>query len=136
MERLNEVRVIGNVGTIKERDTSTYLAIALNESYKKKDSDEWTENTVWIDVVAFNPVIAKIHKAGIGVGDAVLIVGKLNTRMYEEKRTTQIIAQKVQLIQKAKKSNGNTPPAEQTSPVDADAGGQTSNGPQDDDLPF
>lgn len=134
MERMNEVRIIGNVGSIKERETSTYMAIALNESYKKKDSEDWVENTVWVDVVAFKPVIGKITKAGIKVGDAVLIVGKLNSRIYEEKRTTQIIAQKVQLIQKSTKKNGDTPPASEASP-NTDTSGSDS-GPQDDDLPF
>lgn len=134
MERMNEVRIIGNIGQIKERDTSTYMSVAINESYKKKDSEEWVENTIWIDVVAFNPVIGKIKKAGIKKGDGVLIIGKLNSRVYEEKRTTQIIAQKVQLICKPAK-NGDTPPAEQATPT-AEKTIDSNSNPQDDDLPF
>ena len=45
MERLNEVRFMGNVGMIKASDSHTYLAIAINESYKSKGADDWTDKT-------------------------------------------------------------------------------------------
>ena len=128
MERLNEVRVIGNVGKIIEKDKSTYISVALNESYKPKDSDEWVANTVWVDVISFGPVCDKIGKANIKVGDAILVIGKLGSRTYEEKRYTQIVAQKIQVVERKPETTENVP---DESPLDENP--KTNN---EDDLPF
>lgn len=109
MERMNEVRFIGRVGTLKAGEKHTYLALAINESYKPKDKTEWVDKTVWCDVVAFGPNRDRITKQGIEVGDAVLVLGKLDSSEYEGKRKTQIVLNKVQLIEKAKpKGQDNT----------------------------
>lgn len=142
MERMNEARFIGNVGQFKKGDDSLYLAIAINESYKPKDATEWVENTVWVDVVVFGPAIAKVTTAGIEKGDAVLVIGKLSQRTFEGKRYTQVIAQKVQLIQKSKKNSGLPSEAidsnnNSTGNGNQDyAGAESLSGAPDDDLPF
>ena len=109
MERMNEVRFIGRVGTLNAGDKHTYLALAINESYKPKDKTEWVEKPVWCDVVAFGPNRERISKQGIGIGDAVLVIGKLDSSEYEGKRKTSIVMNKIQLIEKAKpKGDANT----------------------------
>lgn len=131
MERMNEVRIIGNVGQFKPGEKNIYMAIALNESYKPQNSDDWVEQTVWVDVVAFGPTMNKISKQNIATGDAVLVMGKLSQREYEGKRNTQIIAQKVQLIKKSGKASGGVTDNEMP-----DTSGAITSKPADDDLPF
>lgn len=109
MERMNEVRFIGRIGTLNAGDRHTYLALAINESYKPKDKTEWVDKTVWCDVVAFGPNRERISKQGIAIGDAVLVIGKLDSSEYEGKRKTSIVLNKIQLIEKAKpKGEANT----------------------------
>lgn len=149
MERMNEVRFIGNVGTLNAGEKHTYLAIAINESYKPKDKEEWVQKTAWIDVVAFHPTRDKITKQGIEVGDVVLIMGKLDSSEFEGKRKTSIIANKIQLIQKSKKNleaaaagdSGdtvvtNTPPNTTSAGPEPIAVAAQSTGSGNDDLPF
>ena len=142
MERLNEARFIGNVGQFKKTEKSVYRALAINESYKPKDATEWVYNTVWVDVIAFGPTIEKIEKAGIEKGDGVLVIGKFSQREYEGKRYTQVVAQKVQLIQKSKKNSGaGAPPVgDSEMPTDSapppEAPAASAAPKTDDDLPF
>jgi len=146
MERMNEVRIIGNVGMVNSSDKHTYIAVAVNESYKVKGADEWTDKTVWMDVVLFGPNREKVTKQGIAKGDGILVMGKLDSSEFEGKRKVQIIANKVQLVQKRtiKENTGEdsappaeappeTPAAPAEPPLDAPAKTTTSDG---DDLPF
>jgi len=129
MERLNEVRIIGNVGKITTNEKSTYIAVACNESYTKKEApDEWIENTVWVDVIFFGPVCARIEKAGIKTGDTVLVVGKLNQREYEGKKYLNVIGQKAQLIQRPQRQKTELPVE--------DNGDSSEPTVPSDDLPF
>ena len=130
MERMNEVRMIGNVGKLDAKEKSTYISLALNESYKKKDDTEWTQNTVWVDVIMFSPHREKVAKNGIKVGDSVLVMGKLSTREYEGKRYLQVLGQKVQVVERKPSgdSNGSAPPDSNGIP--------NSNESKGDDLPF
>jgi single-stranded DNA-binding protein len=127
MERMNEVRCIGAVGMIKPSDKHVYLAVALNESYKQKEATEWTNKTVWLDVVAFGPVRERIMKADIQVGDTILLLGKLDQTEFEGKKQIKIQAQKVQLIKKSDKKQFESSDLEEPTPA------TNSN---DDDLPF
>ncbi len=124
MERLNEVRCIGTVGQIKSSDKHVYLAIALNESYKRDGDADWVKKTVWLDVAAFGLTREKILKSGIGVGDTVLLLAKLDQKEYEGKKSIQMLAQKVILLQKSDKNISDVESPETTKPS------------VDDDLPF
>jgi len=146
MERMNEVRVIGNVGMVNASEKHTYIAVALNESYKAKGADEWTDKTVWVDVVIFGPNREKVTKQGIAKGDGILVIGKLDSSEYEGKRKTQIVANKVQLIQKRTPSNGegtgdtigtNASINKEDVPTEQPAAAPVAeNATSDDDLPF
>ena len=132
-ERLNQVSFFGNIGQIKINEKNVYMGVAINESYKRDGDDDWTENTVWVDVVAFGPAMKKISKAGLEKGDCIFVSGKLGQREYEEKRYTQIIAQKVQLISKPKGKQENY-----QAPVEDDQNIPLGNqeDEDEDDLPF
>lgn len=135
MERMNELRIIGNVGMVNTSDKHTYLAIAVNESYKVKGSDEWTDKTVWVDVVMFGPNRDKITKQGISKGDSVLVMGKLDSSEYEGKRKLQVIANKVQLIQKRANTGDDTgTPSSPKIPITPPETKTTTD--DNEDLPF
>lgn len=128
---------MATVGKLKIGEKNVYMACALNESYKPKDATEWVDQTVWVDVVAFGAIIGKIEKAGIQVGDGVLIIGKLAQREYEGKRYLQVIAQKVQLVAKSKKNGGATADDADPLPVTKDNESEaTKPAVTNDDLPF
>ena len=150
MERLNDVKIIGNVGSLDLGEKHTHLSIAINESYKLKDSEDWVDKTAWINVVMFGMSKDKVEKQGIQKGDTILIMGKLDSSEYEGKQRTQIIANKIQLIKKSTnntqasaaaqvnsdtQTNGNSdpaPPTNEAPPSEA----PPSTDKKDDDLPF
>jgi len=136
MERFNEVRFMGNIGTLQVGDRHTYMAIAINESYKAKDQTEWTDKTTWVDVVAFGPVRDKITKQDISKGDGVLIMGKLDSSEYEGKRRTQIVASKVQLVQKPARKQQEVSAPTNTVDVSTEATPEVAATTSDEDLPF
>lgn len=136
MERMNEVRIQGNVGKITKNEKSTYIAIALNESYKKKDSTDWVDNTVWVDTICFGPLCEKIEKQGIQVGDTIWVAGKLNQREYEGKRYLQVMAQKVQLVQKSKKRSDDSPDMPNNNAEAGNSAPPETRTGSDDKLPF
>lgn len=144
MERMNEVRFIGRIGTLNTGDRHTYLALAINESYKPKGETEWVDKTVWCDVVAFGPNRERISKQGIAKGDAVLIIGKLDSSEYEGKRKTSIVMNKIQLIEKAKPKgeastnvdSATTEPAAPNTADNSDLAAVGDAGKGGDDLPF
>lgn len=132
MERLNEVRFIGNVGKITSGEKSTYVAVACDESYPDKENQgQWIKNTVWVDTIFFGPACDKIKKANVQIGDAVLILGKLRQNEYEGKKYLQVIGQKLQVIQRPDKKDKfpELPTTENT-----DDHEETEK--KDDDLPF
>ncbi len=150
MERLNDVKIIGNVGSLDLGEKHTHLSVAINESYKPKDSEEWVDKTAWINVVMFGMSKDKVEKQGIQKGDTILIMGKLDSSEYEGKQRTQIIANKIQLIKKSTnntqasaaaqvssdtQTNGNSEPAPPTSEAPPSEA-PPSTDKKDDDLPF
>ena len=138
MERMNEVRFMGNVGMVNAGEKHTYIAVACNESYKVKGADEWTDKTVWVDVVLFGPNRERVTKQGIAKGDGVLVMGKLESTEFEGKRKLQIIANKVQLVQKRTNGNSGTGDAsiEAAAPPAAPVEAKATSGGEGDDLPF
>lgn len=141
MERLNEVRFIGNVGMVKKGDKYVFFSVAINESYKVKDEEEWTEKTVWVNITAFGNTMNKFEKQNIEKGDGILVVGKLDSSTYEEKTQLKVIASKIQVIQKR---NSGTASAdkypseydENTKTTGHDVNQKNTEPTSEDDLPF
>lgn len=84
----NTVELIGNIGSklkVIETEESTFgtLSLATTDSYKDKETDEWKEKeTLWHDLVAFNPSVIEKLKA-FDKGARLKVVGTLSYRPFQ-----------------------------------------------------
>jgi single-strand DNA-binding protein len=85
---LNRIQLIGNLGRDAEtRFTTNNLAVtsfsvATTHSYKGKDGN-WTEETTWHNVVAFN--LSDYFKENLKKGKKFYVEGRLTKRDYTDK---------------------------------------------------
>ena len=125
MASVNKVILLGNLGRDPETryttggDAVTNLRIATSEQWKDK-SGEKQERTEWHTVVLFGRT-AEIAAEYLKKGRSVYIEGRLQTRKYTdkegvEKYSTEIVADRMQLIGGARDGGGG-------SGGDADFGG-------------
>jgi single-strand DNA-binding protein len=130
--------LIGNLGKDAEnRFTTDNLSItnfslATNYRYKNKNG-EWTDETTWHNVVAFN--LSDFYKDYLKKGKKVYVDGRLVSRTYEDKdkikRTVyEVRAEKI--IPLDSNSDSSKEPSENYS-SDADVSGEVDS---NDDLPF
>lgn len=107
MASVNSVTLIGNVGKEPEmRHTTsgsavTSFSLATSEKYKKLDG-EWEEKTEWHNIVFFGK-LAEVCGAHLAKGKSVYILGKLQTRKWQDKDgndryTTEIVGDKLQML--------------------------------------
>jgi len=109
---INEVRLIGNLGTDPEMRESNYgsianLSIATSEGYKDKKTGEWINKTEWHRVVAFGFTADSAEK--LSKGDQVYVAGSLQTRKWtdndgNDRYTTEV---KARTIRKLGRANRN-----------------------------
>ena len=124
MASVNKVIILGNLGRDPETryttggDAVTNLNIATSEQWKDK-SGEKQERTEWHRVVLFGRQ-AEIAGEYLKKGRSVYIEGRLQTRKYTdkdgvEKYSTEIVADRMQLIGGAREGGGEAdfgaPPA-------------------------
>ncbi len=77
MPSYNKITIIGNMGADPSiKDKSTYVSVATNESWRKKDSEEWQEKVSWHKVLANGYVAEKLN--GLKKGTTILVEGKLD----------------------------------------------------------
>jgi len=135
---LNRIMLIGNLGKDAEnRFTTDNLSItnfslATNYRYKNKNG-EWTDETTWHNVVAFN--LSDFYKDYLKKGKKVYVDGRLVSRTYEDKdkikRTVyEVRAEKI--IPLDSNSDSSKEPSENYS-SDADVSSEVDS---NDDLPF
>jgi single-strand DNA-binding protein len=128
MASVNKVILLGNLGRDPETryttggDAVTNLSIATSEQWKDK-SGEKQERTEWHRVVLFGRQ-AEIAGEYLKKGRSVYIEGRLQTRKYTdkdgvEKYSTEIVADRMQLIGSARDAGGGG---------DADFGGGDAGG--------
>ena len=128
MASVNKVILLGNLGRDPETryttggDAVTNLRIATSEQWKDK-SGEKQERTEWHSVVLFGRT-AEIAAEYLKKGRSVYIEGRLQTRKYTdkegvEKYSTEVVADRMQLIGGARDSGGGG---------DADFGGGAGGG--------
>ena len=113
----NRVTLIGNTGSdarIIETEATQFAAVsvATTDSYKKEDSEEWQDKeTVWHNVLAFNPTLIKVLDS-LKKGTRIEVIGSLSYRPYQiqdgdgvviTKQEASIIAHKIELRPLAKK---------------------------------
>jgi single-strand DNA-binding protein len=115
MASVNKVIILGNLGRDPETryttggDAVTNLNIATSEQWKDK-SGEKQERTEWHRVVLFGRQ-AEVAGEYLKKGRSVYIEGRLQTRKYTdkdgvEKYSTEIVADRMQLIGGAREGGG------------------------------
>ncbi len=91
----NQVNLCGRLGKEPEmRYTSGGIAvsnfsIAISSWTKKKEEEGWDEQVVWIDITAWGKNAEKVA-AQAKTGTEVLIVGRLDTRSWEDAKDATI----------------------------------------------
>lgn len=142
---LNQCQFIGRVGKIETRYTTEGKAIcnislAVNESWKDKNTGQKQENCEWVRVVIFGK-LGEVAEKYVTKGQQLFISGKLKTRKWtdqsgQDRYTTEVIVdQRGQMQMLGGKSEGSTnkptqnqkPKTEPTPAMDDDFS---------DDIPF
>ena len=147
---VNYVELIGRVGKDPEvRSTGggtpvCNFTIATDESYKDK-SGERQKKTEWHNVVVWGPSVENFVQPYIHKGDLVRVVGKLQTRSWEDKKnggtryTTEINVSDIKSLN-SKSENSSSPKSSnkraatktQTQQVEPEQESEIN----DDSLPF
>ena len=113
----NTVQLIGNTGAevrIVETENSIFAAfsIATTDSYKDQDDNWQDKETVWHDIIAFNPKLIEMLKS-LKKGTRLEIIGTLSYRPFEvqngegntiTKKEASIVAGKIEMAPLAKKN--------------------------------
>ncbi|RKX64912.1 MAG: single-stranded DNA-binding protein [Thermodesulfobacteriota bacterium] len=134
MAAINKVILIGHLGAdpeLRYTPNGTPVAnfrIATTERWTNKQGERM-ESTEWHRIVAWGK-LGEFCGQYLNKGKQVYIEGRLRTRSWEDKDgkkqwTTEIIAQRLQLLGKPEKSS--TPPEELAAPEEV---------PSEEDIPF
>ena len=149
---VNKVTLIGNLGNDQEvrygknGNAIANISLATAESWRDKDSGEQQERTEWHRVVFFGR-LAEIVSEYLHKGSQVYVEGRLQTNKWQDKEgndryTTQIVANEMQMLGGRGGSTNNQEPAVEKS---ADASSeqnkqsspnQSSTDDFDEDIPF
>jgi single-strand DNA-binding protein len=154
MASVNKVILVGNLGRDPETRYNpeggaiTNVSIATTDTWKDKASGEKQERTEWHRVVFFSR-LAEIAGEYLKKGSQVYIEGSLRTRKWTdkegvEKYSTEIIADKMQMLGSRSGMGGGGRDNEMREPAMADEpkSASTKKAPagkfddMDDDIPF
>ena len=160
MRGVNKVILVGTLG--KDPETKTFanggsltqFSIATSETWTDKNTGERKEQTEWHNIVLQNK-LGEIAQQYLRKGSKVYIEGSLNTRKWtdqngQERYTTQIKGQQMQMLDSANGNNQQqSQPQQQSSytpkqptyaknpaPQQNSYKPQNGGGELDDDLPF
>jgi single-strand DNA-binding protein len=149
---VNKVTLIGNLGNDpevrygKNGNAIANISLATAESWRDKDSGEQQERTEWHRVVFFGR-LAEIVSEYLHKGSQVYVEGRLQTNKWQDKEgndryTTQIVANEMQMLGGRGGSTNNQEPAVEKS-TDASSEqnkqpspNQSSTDDFDEDIPF
>lgn len=130
MKGLNEVKLIGNLGSAPEMRFTptgkpvTTFSLATSRKYKD-DNGELVEDTTWHNIVCWNTLAENVNQA-LDKGAAVYISGRIANRSWEhdgEKHyRTEIIANDVIFLDKPKSAAPARTPAPAVAKVEQSAG--------------
>lgn len=157
MASVNKVILLGNLGRDPEvryaADGAAIanVSIATTSRYKDKASGDMKEDTEWHRVVFFGR-LAEIASEYLKKGRPVYVEGRLRTRKWQdqsgqERYTTEIVADQMQLLGGREGSAAGGPPEEAAAGSSASApsaAGTSARSPAkaggfddlDDDIPF
>ena len=102
MASFNQVVLLGNLGKDPEirrtqsGDAVANFSLATSKSWKDRSTGEKKEKTQWHTVVVFNKHIVGTVEKFLAKGDAVMVVGELETRKWTDKEgndrwTTEVV---------------------------------------------
>ena len=154
MASVNKVILIGNLGRDPETrylpsgDAVTNISIATSEKWKDKGGEQ-QEHTEW-HRIAFFGKLAEIAGEYLKKGSPVYVEGRIRTRKWQDKYSTEIVADRMQLLgsRGGGSSGGAEPMAREPATAGATAtaggGGKPQQGKKgggafdqmDDDIPF
>lgn len=150
---VNKVILIGNLGADPEvrytpqGSAVTNIRLATTDQWRDKNSGEQQERTEWHRVVFFNKM-AEIAGEYLKKGSKAYIEGRLQTNKWQDNQgndrfTTQVVANDMQMLDSAQGGGGQQAPAQGGGFNNApDQGGDGAFNPQDprddfdDDIPF
>ncbi len=145
MSDLNLCQFIGRLGRDPEvrhtpsGDAVASFSIACSDTWKDKASGEKKESTEWVRCTAWRK-LAEIAGEYLKKGSQVYVSGKMQTRKWEDKEgneryTTEIVVDKLQMLGRPKESDEGAAPAE--SPAAKPAAKSASKfDDMEDDIPF
>jgi|TARA_B100000959_G_scaffold49769_1_gene51267 single-strand DNA-binding protein len=124
---VNKVTLIGNLGNDPEVRYSgngkavANVSLATAESWRDKDSGEQQERTEWHRVVFFGR-LAEIVSEYLHKGSQVYVEGRLQTNKWQDKEgndryTTQIVANEMQMLGGRSGASANKEPAPNKDPA-------------------
>lgn len=151
---INKVIIVGNLGQDPEvRYTTsgsavTNISVATSEMWKDKSTHEDVTKTEWHRIVFFGK-LAEIAGEYLRRGSQVYVEGKLQTRKWQDQNgqdryTTEIVANELQMLGARQGGGGQAPFANQqapSAPPPQNRGPQQTSQPSfddfdDDDIPF
>ena len=144
---VNYVELIGRVGKDPEvRSTSggtpvCNFTIATDESYKDK-SGERQKKTEWHNVVVWGPSVENFVQPYIHKGDLVRVVGKLQTRKWEDKKnggtryTTEINVSDIKSLNSKSENSSSPKPSNKRTTKAQEVEPEQESEINDDDIPF
>ena len=149
---VNKVTLIGNLGNDPEVRYSgngnavANVSLATAESWRDKDSGEQQERTEWHRVVFFGR-LAEIVSEYLHKGSQIYVEGRLQTNKWQDKEgndryTTQIVANEMQMLGGRGGTSNNKEPAPESddtvdsSPKKSEPIAKTPADDFDEDIPF
>ena len=145
--------LIGNLGndpdcrSTQSGDAVTNVSLALNESWKDKQTGETQERTEWVRVVFFKR-LGEIAAQYLQKGSKIYIEGKLRTRKWQDdngqdRYITEILANELQMLDSRNSDSqqqGYQQQRPQAQPPQQGTNGSYQQPPQggdfDDHIPF
>lgn len=139
---INKVIIVGNLGNEPDSksttagSTVTNISVATSEIWKDKQSGESQERTEWHRIVFFGR-LAEIAAQYLRKGSKVYIGGALRTEKWTDKEgneryTTKIIANEMQMLDKKGESDINVAPSK----TDTQKAKSSNDRDDFDDIPF
>ena len=116
MRGVNKVILVGTLGANPESRTFPnggsvcQFSIATSEKWQNKQTGDWIEQTEWHRIVANNR-LGEIAQQYLKKGSKVYIEGSLRTRKWndqngQERYSTEIRADQLQMLDSAPQANG------------------------------
>lgn len=117
MAGVNKAIIVGHLGndpeirTMPNGDPVAKISIATSEEWTDKQSGEKKQNTEWHTIIAFRK-LADIIGQYLKKGSQVYVEGKIRTRKWQDQNgqdryTTEIIADQLQMLSSSQGYNGN-----------------------------